>query len=248
MPVANPDGIAVIETQSGNPLESRTIAIGDIHGCSSALNVLMEAIRPTEQDTVVILGDFIDRGPDSRGVIETLIQLQDRCRLIVLLGNHEEMLLAARQSRSDFVYWTKFGGQEMLDSYGPFSTWDDIPRSHWDLIRSCQSDFETEDFLFVHANYNPRVPLDRQSGTRLRWEHLDPTEAQPHYSGKTVIVGHTPQKSGLILDLGFVVCLDTGCHEGGWLTALDVTTGHVWQTNQEGTLRELDRAPRESPS
>lgn len=229
-----------------NSSKPRLVAVGDIHGCSTALNRLIEAIRPTEQDTAVILGDFIDRGPDSRGVIETLICLQEKCRLIVLLGNHEEMMLAARQSRSDFVYWMKFGGQEMLDSYGPFSTWDDLPPDHWALIRSCQDFYDAADFLFVHANYDSRVPPNRQSGTRLRWEHLDPAEAQPHCSGKTVIVGHTPQKNGLILDLGFVVCIDTACHEGGWLSALDVTTGHVWQTNEQRALRESVRAFKKS--
>jgi serine/threonine protein phosphatase 1 len=82
--------------------EGRTFAIGDIHGCSKALRTLIEAIDPRTADTVVILGDFIDCGPDSKGVVDLLIALSNRCRLIALIGNHEEMLLNALESRSEF--------------------------------------------------------------------------------------------------------------------------------------------------
>lgn len=219
----------------------RTIAIGDIHGCSTALNRLIEAIQPSEQDTLVILGDVIDWGPDSRGVIETLLRLSEQCRLIPLMGNHEEMLLAARRSRLEFRYWMQFGGDATLNSYGLNGTLDEFPASHLHFIQSCRLWHETDDFLFVHANYDHRLPMERQSGIRLRWEHRDPAEVRPHVSGKTVIMGHTPQSSGQVLDLGFLVCLDTGCCEGRWLTALDVTTGRIWQSNQQKELRERER-------
>lgn len=232
------------ELAAGNAT-TRTIAIGDIHGCLTALNRLIAAIQPGERDTLVILGDVIDWGPDSRGVIERLLRLSHECRLIPLLGNHEEMLLAARESRSELSYWRKFGGDATLDSYGLSGTLEAFPRPHLDFIKSCRLWHETDDFYFVHANYDHRLPLKRQSGTRLRWEHLDPAAVSPHVSGKTVVVGHTPQSSGQVLDLGFLVCLDTGCCEGGWLTALDVTTGHIWQSNQQKELRERDRELRE---
>ena len=77
-------------------MNPRTIAIGDIHGCSAALDALLEAIRPRPEDCIVTLGDYINRGPDSRGVIERLIELKDRCRLVPLLGNHDQMLLDVR--------------------------------------------------------------------------------------------------------------------------------------------------------
>ena len=76
--------------------EGRIIAIGDVHGCSAALAALVQAIAPTPLDTLVFLGDYIDRGPDSRGVLEQVIALAERCIVVPLLGNHEEMLLAAR--------------------------------------------------------------------------------------------------------------------------------------------------------
>lgn len=96
----------------------RTIAFGDIHGWSIALGQLLNAIRPTADDTIVTLGDYIDRGFDSRGVIDLLIELQQRCQLIPILGNHEEMMLAAREDRAKLVEWNEFGGIATLDSYG----------------------------------------------------------------------------------------------------------------------------------
>src|SRR5205085_519802 len=82
----------------------RTIAIGDIHGCAQALAILIEAIRPCVQDEIVTLGDYIDGGPDSRGVLNQLLALSGRCRLVPLMGNHEQMLLAALESRSERAF------------------------------------------------------------------------------------------------------------------------------------------------
>lgn len=78
----------------------RTIAIGDVHGCAAALRALLEQIKPQSTDTIVMLGDCVDRGPDSRGVIETLLELRGRCELVPILGNHEEMMLNFLDSRS----------------------------------------------------------------------------------------------------------------------------------------------------
>jgi serine/threonine protein phosphatase 1 len=80
--------------------------------------------------------------------------------------------------------------------------------------------------------------MDRIGGTKLRWEHIEPDVQRPHFSGKTVVVGHTPQVGGEVLDLCFLVCIDTDCSRGGWLTALDVETGRVIQANQRGPVRE----------
>lgn len=233
------------ERKKGMATEKRIIAIGDIHGCSTALNRLIKEIQPGEQDTLVILGDVIDRGPNSRGVIESLLRISKKCQLIPLLGNHEEMLLAALKGPSELPNWLQFGGDATLNSYELLGTLDEFPSTHLDFIKSCRLWHETNDILFVHANYDHRLPMERQSGIRLRWEHLDPSEASPHVSGKTVIVGHTPQQSGHVLDLGFLVCVDTACSEGGWLTALEVMTGHIWQANEQGELRELKRELRE---
>src|SRR5690349_17169093 len=99
-------------------MTDRIIAIADIHGCAKALASLIEAVEPTEQDTLVFLGDDIDRGPDSRGVVEQVVALAGRCCVVPLLGNHEEMVLAALEGQSELDYWLKFGGMEALASYG----------------------------------------------------------------------------------------------------------------------------------
>ena len=78
---------------------SRTIAIGDIHGCSIALEALIEAISPQPDDTIIPLGDYVDRGIDSKGVLDRLIELRDRCNLVPILGNHDQMMLHAREGR-----------------------------------------------------------------------------------------------------------------------------------------------------
>src|SRR2546430_524502 len=97
---------------------ARTIAIGDIHGWSAALAAIIDAVMPGPDDTIVTLGDYVDRGPDSRGVLEQLVGLAERCHLVPLLGNHEEMMLGAREGRDDLRFWLKNGGGDTLASYG----------------------------------------------------------------------------------------------------------------------------------
>ena len=116
---------------------TRTIAIGDIHGCSTALAALLQAIDPQPIDTLITLGDYVDRGIDSKGVIDQLIALADRCRLVPLLGNHDEMMLHARDGRSDFQFWLNCGGQAALDSYGSTGQLNLIPATHFRFLQQC---------------------------------------------------------------------------------------------------------------
>lgn len=214
----------------------RTIAIGDIHGCSTALAKLIELIDPQPDDVLVPLGDFVDRGIDSKSVIEQLIALADRCRLVPILGNHEEMMLGAREGWSDFRFWINCGGLACLDSYGSTGRIELIPRRHFGFLESCRTYFETDRHFFVHANYKPEVPLDRLDIQTLRWLSLrDYVPPSPHCSGKVAIVGHTPQPE--VLDLGYLKCLDTNCCYGGWLSALDVDTNQLWQVDEKGDVR-----------
>jgi serine/threonine protein phosphatase 1 len=222
----------------------RTIAIGDIHGCSRALKALVDAIDPSPKDVLVPLGDYIDRGPDSRGVLDQIIALRERCTVVPLMGNHEEMLLAALEGQSELDFWLKFGGQEALASYGyqggrglrPGALRGLIPWEHLEFIKKCRDYYETGRHFFVHAYYDPDRPLHEQRWTALRWLSL-PAQPYPQYSGKTAIVGHTPQRNGDILDLGILKCIDTYCHGGGGLTALEVHSRRVWQADAQGRLR-----------
>ena len=218
----------------------RLFAVGDIHGCSTALNALINAIDPRPDDTIVTLGDYVDWGPDSRSVIRQLIELSGRCQLVPLLGNHEDMLIQAIESDSALRSWLDLGGDQTLLSY-PYDGTSIIDPAHVDFIRGCLDYFETDDFIFAHANYDPDLPMDRQPSLKLRWEFLDHAHQRPHASGKTVIVGHSPQTSGDVLDLGHLICIDTDCSRGGWLTALEVWTGRVIQANEKGEMRRSDR-------
>jgi serine/threonine protein phosphatase 1 len=224
-------------------MPGRTIAIGDIHGCSAALRALLTAIDPQADDTLVPLGDYIDRGPDSKGTIDELMALDQRCRLVPLLGNHELMLLDVIDGEGFLPPWLSCGGAATLRSYG--GNLEDIPDAHLDFIRGCRKYYETATHFFVHANYEYDIPLAEQPDYLLFWEHLHFRMPRRHQSGKTAVVGHTSQKSGEVFDAGHVVCIDTFCHGGGWLTALDVASGRIWQADRAGTLRPGD--PTRSP-
>lgn len=215
---------------------SRTIAIGDIHGCSAALKSLVDAIDPQADDVIVPLGDYVDRGIDSKGVLDELIKLGDRCRLVPILGNHDQMMLHARDGRQDFQFWLNCGGDAALDSYGSTSRLDLIPPRHFDFLKLCRTYYETDTHIFLHANFKPDIPLEKMDDHTVRWlslrDYVAPTR---HFSGKTVIVGHTPQAE--IFNLDFLICIDTGVCDGGWLTAIDVQSGKVWQVNENGQQR-----------
>lgn len=214
----------------------RTIAIGDIHGCVHALDALLAAIQLQPADTLVVLGDFIDKGRDTRDVFDRLLELEQAFQVVLILGNHEEMLLAARHNKAAQAHWEMCGGVAALNSYYFGAELWVIPEEHWDLLARCRDYYETERFLFFHANYDPLLAPAEQPVHMLRWAMLEEPFA-PHMSGKTVIVGHTEQRSGEVLDAGFVKCIDTACWKGRWLTALDVDSGQLWQASRYGVLR-----------
>jgi serine/threonine protein phosphatase 1 len=217
---------------------ARTIAIGDIHGCSLALDALLEVVRPKPDDLIVTLGDYVDRGPDSRGVLERLIRLEDHCWLVPILGNHDDMFLQALKGIHPTTFLS-MGGVATLRSYGVDSAagLDRVPPAHTAFLERCVESFETETHIFLHASYLPNRPMADQPYLALRWESLRNGLPEPHESGKVVIVGHTSQKNGEILDAGHIKCIDTCCYGGGWLTALEVHAGTTWQASRAGRLR-----------
>ena len=217
-------------------MSKRTIAIGDIHGCPKALRAIIDAVQPTADDTLVLLGDYVDRGPDSRGVLDYVLELESRYRVVPLMGNHELMLLDSVQNPRVIGPWLECGGDSTVRSYdGNLSN---IPPEHLEFIRRCKRYYEVATHFFVHANYAADIALDEQPDYLLFWEHLHFHVPAPHENGKLAIVGHTSQKTGEILDHGHVVCIDTFCYGGGWLTAIDVESGQVWQADRHGRLRE----------
>ncbi|MGL6094671.1 MAG: metallophosphoesterase family protein [Fimbriiglobus sp.] len=217
----------------------RTLAIGDIHGAAVALEVLLAAVGPRESDQFVFLGDSVDRGPDTRDVIDQLIAFRARFpHTVFLRGNHELMMDRARNDTSARHDWLSVGGDTTLSSYaldGRPASWAAVPESHWDFLAALQDWHETDTHIFVHANAFPDLPMEEQPELMLFWEFL--TGPISHASGKTVVCGHTSQRSGLPLDYGNTVCLDTRAYNRGWLTCLDVHSRKYWQANQAGDVR-----------
>ena len=224
-----------------NRQEARHLAIGDIHGCYEALLTLVDyvGIRPT--DVIVTLGDYPNRGPGTCAVIDWLIAYQDQ--VVAIRGNHDIMMLNARDEHplSDpFQKFIKVGGDATLKSYsmddGPGEL-SDIPDAHWDFLEELKPYHEIETHFFVHGNVYAEIPLDEQPDFMLYWEQYN--DPSPHESGKTMVCGHTSQKSGLPITNGHAICIDTWAHGGGWLSCLDVGSGKIWQANQAGETRRL---------
>ncbi len=177
----------------------RTIAIGDIHGHAAALKALVIAIQPQSDDALVFLGDYVDRGPDSRSVLDELIKLCERHNVVALMGNHEESMLGASKGRSDWNFWLTpaCGGLATLESYGSAQDMSLIPGEHFRFLEGLRRYHETDTHFFIHANYAPNWPLAEHNSRTALWLDLKDRPG-PHYSGKTAIVGHTPQMDGKI--------------------------------------------------
>ncbi|NIQ98378.1 MAG: serine/threonine protein phosphatase [Desulfuromonadales bacterium] len=214
----------------------RLIAVGDIHGCLSQLVTLMDRVVPSAQDQFVFVGDYIDRGADSRGVVEYLIGFgQEFPGTVFLKGNHEDMLLRALGEEE--VYLEHFvcnGGLQTIESYGSLEA---IPAGHLDFFRELTLFYETERFFISHAGVNPAKALHAQDEHDLLWVR-EPFLTSGRDFGKTIVHGHTPEPGPLVVE-GRRINVDTGavyCATGpggkdglGRLTAMDVLTGEFWQ-------------------
>jgi len=214
----------------------RRFVIGDIHGCLLQLDALLNRINISKDDELILLGDYVDRGPDSAGVLRRLQRLLQDARVTLIKGNHEQMMLDARESHAKYSDWLMNGGDATLRSYaGARATLRDVPPEHWRLLEHQLVDYvETDSHLFVHANAYSDMPMHEQPDYMLRWERCD--EIVPHESGKVIICGHTPQKSGAPMNRGYAVCLDTDACRGGSLTCLEVSSGRIWQADSRGTV------------
>ena len=215
------------------------LAISDIHGCLTSLETLFKVTQPTSDDLIVTLGDYVDRGPDSKGVIDCLLEFQENHQLVHLMGNHEIQMIRALEGEPHLSRFLSgmCGGKDTLSSYG--GGFADIPEDHWDFIKSAKLYHELEDHILVHAGIEASVPVSEQDRETYYYQRFYSQEA--HCSGKTVVCGHTIQ-GDLPTDLGHSICLDTCAYGGGWLTALDLDSEKIWQTNEQGQSREIQRA------
>lgn len=214
-------------------VDSITFAVGDIHGCFDKLESLIAAcdlLREKKNARFVFIGDYIDRGPDSRKVIDFLIenQLRDPERFICLRGNHEAMLITAADkdcSDRDLVHWWENGGEQTLDSYGVNDP-DALPADHLAWLRMLPLTFSDRQRLYVHAGIRPGVSMADQLEKDLLWIR-EPFLSCADDHGALVVHGHTPTKSGLP-DLRFNrLNLDTGACFGRPLTAALFTSAKL---------------------
>lgn len=221
-------------------MTERLLAIGDIHGCYDALEGLLQLVEPSSKDTLVALGDYTDRGRDSKKVIQRLIDLQDETNLIVIRGNHDQLFYESSRGSFNSTYtWHMNGGYRTLESYGVEHA-SEVPQAHLDFLRNARDYYETDRFIFVHGTLDPDLPLREQDWERWRWKHLfddNPLFAKRHMSGKIVVCGHTPQHEGDPLVREGICCLDTACCYGRFLTAMDMLTGEYWQVDNKGNQR-----------
>lgn len=219
----------------------KLFAVGDIHGRADLLAPLLNTLNPQPKDTLIFLGDFIDRGSDSRQVIELIRQYQAKCHVVVLMGNHEQMMLDSYDDAGQLKFWLQHGGAETLKSFGVTPDWHglfQIPRDDYDWLQQTQPYYETENFIFTHATPQPTHPMTQQSEISLRWRLLT-ADFSKHISGKTVVCGHTEQRDGKIFQGDGIICIDTYAYGGQCLTALELHSMTAWQVGQDLSVQTV---------
>lgn len=201
------------------------IAIGDIHGCRKTFDALMDELAPATDDHLVFVGDYIDRGPDSKGVIDRMLEIRETYRCTFLRGNHERFMLDYLDDGT-FNLWSANGGVSTVRSYTDGRAQLNIPDEHAEFVRSTELYYQTDDFFFVHAGLKPNLTieenLDRFGEDVFLWErgHM---KADSFAWEKPVVCGHTPQAEPINREK--LLAIDTGCvyhmHPGlGRLTAV----------------------------
>jgi serine/threonine protein phosphatase 1 len=213
-----------------------TYAFGDIHGSLDKMQALVAACRQHADGRAmrfVFLGDYIDRGPDSAGVVRAMMDLQDELqeRLIALMGNHEAWLLAVLDGGAPARGWLFNGGGQTLSSYGVRDA-GDLPREHVEWMRSLRLSYDDGRRLFVHAGINPDKPLDAQDEHDLLWIR-EPFLADGQDYGRLIVHGHTPLETAKPELRSNRLNLDTAAVFGGPLTAA------IFDETQTGPLAYL---------
>jgi len=236
-------GLAPAEPRPGTvPAGQAAYAIGDVHGRLDLLEDLLVRIRddagqhPSDSArSLIFLGDYVDRGPESRGVVDAVMSdLLPGFTTVRLLGNHEEALLSFLDGESDGLDWLSFGGLETLLSYGvplrslpnsgeavkalQVALIEAVPERHVAFFRRCLLHYTVGDYVFVHAGVRPGIGLEKQTQTDLLWIRDDFLRVRTPLPGRVVVHGHT------ICDLpqnrGHRINIDTGAFVSGRLTCL----------------------------
>jgi serine/threonine protein phosphatase 1 len=192
---------------------SRLLAVGDIHGCSKTLyELLWNKIKITKNDRLVFIGDYIDRGPDSKGVVEQIIKLRnDGFTVYALRGNHEQLLLDSRNGPLQRQNWMVNGGDDTLKSYGIASI-DELDLMHFDFFSNTLFFLELDNFIFAHAgiNFSRQKPLEDLSA--MLWIRNFKIK-QRWLRDRILVHGHTPLTYNKIISQPFegAIDIDGGC-------------------------------------
>ena len=218
------------------PQGMRIYAVGDIHGCCQQLDALMQKIDEDKQGSdldsrLVFLGDYIDRGPDSKGTVARLLAVESSYRPTFLMGNHDQTLLDFLKDPIVYRSWRGFGAQETLMSYGVMPPrFDDegefavardrleraLPANHLNFLTNLQTSAQIGDYYFVHAGVRPGIALDDQIPADMLWIRLEFLESKQDF-GKVIVHGHTPIERAT--RYANRINVDTGTYATGRLTA-----------------------------
>lgn len=192
--------------------EQKYIAIGDIHGCFHSMKALLEKLEPYYDRKFVFVGDYIDRGPGSKQVVDYLLDFKEKIDCVFLRGNHEQMLLDAFHHNKKEM-WLMNGGRTTIESYGPEGGEITLPDSHKEFYENTRLYYDTENYFFVHAGLSPAKTIaesieDEHEVKEFLWErsHLNALETPWE---KTVVFGHTPSSKPIRKEK--MIGIDTGC-------------------------------------
>lgn len=217
-------------------MEKREITISDIHGCYKTFKQIVEKkVKLTKEDTLYLLGDYIDRGPDSKAVVDYILRLQKNgYEVHCLRGNHEQMLLDAIHNTNDVRLFMMNGGKQTLESYGcAIEEMKEHP--HYEFYKNLKYFIELEDYYLVHAGFNFRKPnpfLDTESMLWIRkwYNHID----YDLLDGKIIVHGHTPVTRREIkamfhnIRVNKYMDIDAGCFYYKKMCALDLTNQKLY--------------------
>ncbi len=212
-------------------MSKRLLAIGDSHGCYDSLYVIVnEIIKLTKKDKLIMLGDYIDRGPDSKEVLDFIMRLHSEgYDIIPLKGNHEDMMLNAHSSLLDNFNWMRNGGDETLRSFGVSSV-KEIDMRYMNFVSAMPFYHIVNNFIFVHGGFNDDIEDPFEDTYSMIWERRYEYHS-PVFKGKTIVHGHRPHSLSelkeQLRESPSVINIDTGCVYGkdyglGDLTAIDL--------------------------
>lgn len=236
----------------------RVFAIGDIHGCVDEATKMCAHLEKEEglsdDDVVVFVGDYIDRGPSSRGVVELMIEFKRKFpKSRFLKGNHEDMLLdflgfGGRMGEA-FLY---NGGLETIQSYGisvfasPEQMIRTFPTEHFQFFNSLESILKVDGHICVHAGLNPLRSMTSQNDGDIYWIRDDFIH-NPHPYGMSIVFGHTPHQE-ILLDLPYKIGIDTGLVFGNKLTCLELKSKKVFQLSRNSSEIVVGYLPEDTPT